>query len=57
MKEAGTLVRELLDVRVKPNGSMSAEGVGKHDDLVMATALAVWKARRGRNDWGSGGFC
>jgi hypothetical protein len=55
MKHAGSLVKELLDVRMRANGSMGAEGPGQHDDLVMAVALACWRAKRGRNDWGSGG--
>jgi len=51
-REARTLVRELLDVRVKRqrNGRVrvGAEGVGEHDDLVLAVALAVWPGRKGR---------
>ena len=50
MKEAGTLKRELLDVRMsrRENGSIQigAEAYGQHDDLVIALALAVWRARR-----------
>jgi hypothetical protein len=34
MKEVGSLVRELMEVR------------GEHDDLVIALALACWRARR-----------
>jgi hypothetical protein len=56
MKEAGSLVKELLDVRVTENGGMSAEGAGRHDDLVMAVALGCWRAKRGFNDRGGGGF-
>jgi hypothetical protein len=56
MKEAGALVKELIDVRVNENGGMGAEGAGQHDDLVMAVALACWRAKRGFNDRGGGGF-
>ena len=56
MKESGALVKELLDVRVRDNGGMSADGAGQHDDLVMAVALACWRVRKGFNDLGGGGF-
>jgi hypothetical protein len=46
MKEAGTLVREL--VAMKTNGAEGEE----HDDLVIALALACWKARRRRIGYG-----
>lgn len=50
INEAGTLVRELMDVRMSggESGKMSfgAERSGQHDDLVCALALAVWRARR-----------
>jgi phage FluMu gp28-like protein len=55
MKNAGSLVKGLMDVRVRVNGSMGADGAGKHDDLVIAVALACWRAKRGQNDWGGGG--
>jgi hypothetical protein len=55
MKECGALVKELLDVRVKANGGMGAEGAGEHDDLVMAVALACWRVKKGFGDWGGGG--
>jgi hypothetical protein len=45
MREVGALVRELVDVRAS-GVRMSAEGAGQHDDLVIAVALAVWKARQ-----------
>jgi len=49
LKEAGSLVRELMDVRLAstPAGRMrmGAEGFGEHDDLVIALALACWRAR------------
>jgi hypothetical protein len=43
------LMRELMDVQARQRGGgvvkMGAEGAGQHDDLVMALALACWKAR------------
>jgi hypothetical protein len=46
--EAGALVKELLSVRRTAKGEgkvrVGADGYGQHDDLVMAVALAVWKA-------------
>jgi len=51
MRETGTLVQELMDVRVKVRGSgglrLGADGLGQHDDLVLAVALACWAGRRG----------
>jgi phage FluMu gp28-like protein len=55
MSEARSLVKELTDIRVNERGGMGAEGSGQHDDLVMAVALACWRAKRGQNDWGAGG--
>jgi hypothetical protein len=49
MKNAGALVRELLDMRMTASGGMGAEGHGEHDDLAIALALACWKARRREN--------
>lgn len=50
MRETGSLVRELMDVkgRQRENGRVrvGAEGCGEHDDLVIAVALAVWKGRK-----------
>jgi hypothetical protein len=50
MKQAGALVRELIDVKGRLGGAgrvrLGAEGAGEHDDLVMAVALACWRARR-----------
>jgi hypothetical protein len=52
MREAGTLVRELASVKVRYRGSgraqLGAEGVGEHDDLVIALALACWAGRKGK---------
>ena len=49
MRESGTLKRELLDVRMSQRGlaamQFGADGAGRHDDLVVALALAVWKAK------------
>ena len=46
MREAGMLVRELTDVRVRYRASgstrLGADGVGEHDDLVIAVAMACW---------------
>jgi hypothetical protein len=50
LKESGALIRELMDVRLgsTPSGRlrMGADGFGEHDDLVIALALACWRARR-----------
>ena len=49
MPSTGTLTRELLDVRMARRefggNQYGAEGAGKHDDLVIALALAVWRAK------------
>jgi hypothetical protein len=55
MSGAGPLVKELINMRVSENGGVAAEGSG-HDDLAMAVALACWRAKRGWNDRGGGGF-
>lgn len=48
---AGMLTKELLDVRMSRRDGAGirygAEGAGRHDDLVIALALAVWRAK----DW------
>ena len=50
MAETPTLVRELLDMRMhygsRGRMRLGADGFGEHDDLVIALALAVWRARR-----------
>jgi hypothetical protein len=57
MKETDRLMRELGDVRMSVNGSgrvrLGADGSGKHDDLVIALALACWRAK-GRQHVGEG---
>ena len=57
MKEVGALVRELIDVRVMAGlGTgkvrIGADGSGQHDDLVIALALACWRARWAENGYG-----
>jgi hypothetical protein len=58
MKEAGTLVKELIDVRATTNETgrvrLGADGAGQHDDLVIAVALACWRAKRAPIGWGAG---
>lgn len=58
LKEAGALLRELINVKFRQTDSgsvkMGAEGAGEHDDLVIALALACWKAKR-RGVGGGGG--
>ena len=50
MRDAGSLVRELLDMQSITTSSgrrrLGADGYGQHDDLVIALALACWRARR-----------
>jgi hypothetical protein len=53
MAEADALVQELVDVRSRDgrgagNLRIGADGYGEHDDLVLALALACWKARHNR---------
>jgi hypothetical protein len=57
MKDVGALVRELVDVRVTAGlGTgkvrIGADGSGQHDDLVIALALACWRARWRENGFG-----
>ena len=50
LAEAETLVRELQDFRVEfsPTGHLTFNArAGKHDDLVLALAIAVWRAYGG----------
>ena len=48
--ESGALVKELVNMRqqagVRGRIRVGAEAFGEHDDLVMAVALAVWKAKQ-----------
>jgi hypothetical protein len=50
MPDAGSLERELLDMQSTTTSSgrrrLGADGYGQHDDLVIALALACWRARR-----------
>jgi hypothetical protein len=50
LPEAGSLVRELLDMRITMAGNgrvrLGADGFGEHDDLVIAVALSCWRAGR-----------
>jgi hypothetical protein len=56
MKELGPLIRELTDFRgVRQNSGrvrLGADGAGEHDDLVIALALACWRAQRPTNTFG-----
>jgi hypothetical protein len=58
LRGARMLLRELMDVqeRLKSNGvtRVGADGYGEHDDLVIALALACWKAKRTRELFGPG---
>jgi len=45
MREAKALVRELIDIKAQGN-RIGAEGANRHDDLVIAVALAVWRANQ-----------
>ena len=58
MKDVGSLVRELVDVRITAGLGLGkvrigADGSGQHDDLVIALALACWRARRRENGFGA----
>ena len=57
LREAGALVRELLDVRITMAGGgrirLGADGFGEHDDLVIALALACWRAKRKQIGFGT----
>ena len=56
LRQAGALVRELMDVQVMNRGTgavgIGAERDGQHDDLVIALSLACWKARQVRYGFG-----
>jgi hypothetical protein len=56
LSEAETLVRELQDFQVEftPAGHLTFNArAGKHDDLVLALAIAIWRAYGGgMSSWG-----
>ena len=58
MKGLRTLMRELMDMQAKMGASgrvrTGADGYGQHDDLVMALALACWRARKQKGIEGPG---
>jgi hypothetical protein len=58
LKFGGMLKRELLDMQARERAGggvrTGAEGRGQHDDLVLALALACWKAKQIRNLNGPG---
>jgi hypothetical protein len=58
LRELGPLMRELSDVRatagVGGRVRLGADGCGEHDDLVIALALACWRAKRGQVGFGAG---
>ena len=55
--EMGALIRELTDFRSTTTSSghtrLGADGHNEHDDLVIALALACWRARRRYNGFGT----
>jgi hypothetical protein len=58
LRTRGDLVRELLDMRATTvrggRVRIGADGCGEHDDLVIAVALACWRASRARVGGGLG---
>ena len=59
LEDAGALVKELLNVRITAGLAagkvrIGADGYGEHDDLVIALALACWRAQRRENGFGGG---
>jgi hypothetical protein len=60
IRDVGSLVRELLDMQSTRMDSgrtrLGADGCGQHDDLVIALALACWRARGGQNGYGPAGL-
>jgi len=57
LPDLGPLLRELIDFRSVIHGDgrirLGADGCGEHDDLVIALALAVWRAQRPVNTSGT----
>jgi hypothetical protein len=51
LKEGARLMKELTDIRLASHGlgryRVGADGVGEHDDLAIALALACWRAKGG----------
>jgi hypothetical protein len=58
LRELGALMRELTDVRstagIGGRVRLGADGCGEHDDLVIALALACWRAKRRQIGFGAG---
>jgi hypothetical protein len=59
LSEAGALVKEMMSVQITAGlgpGKLriGADGYGEHDDLVIALALACWRAQRRENHFGEG---
>ena len=57
LRDSWALVKELMDVRMTFDGGagrvrLGADGGGEHDDLVIAVALACWKAGQARIGFG-----
>jgi len=50
LRDSKTLVRELIDIKARLHTTgrirVGADGFGEHDDLVIALALACWRAKR-----------
>jgi hypothetical protein len=50
LKDVGSLIKELMDMRSSTSATgkirIGAEAHGEHDDLVIALALACWRAKR-----------
>jgi hypothetical protein len=53
MRDTPALIRELMDMRAS---TRSADGQGQHDDLVIAVALACWRAKWVKNQVGQNGW-
>ena len=57
LPQLSALLRELHDfsATIGPNGRtrLGADGCGEHDDLVIALALACWRAKRAQNGYGN----
>jgi len=58
LRELGALLRELTDVRssagIGGRVRLGADGCGERDDLVIALALACWRAKRPQNGFRAG---